>query len=114
MTPGEAIKRFCRDCVGSTQAVQQCQGDGLINGAEKNCLLFRFRLGRGRPSVKLIRQYCLYCAGGSFQEVRECADKGCPLFRFRFGRNPNYTQTFTRTKKPGLTGSFPSRIAVNG
>jgi len=86
MTPGKAIHRACVDCVGSPFAVKDCQGERLHDGP---CLFFRYRLGKGRPSVKLIRKYCLWCMGGSPKLVKDChSGLTCPLFAYRLGRNP--------------------------
>ena len=85
MTPGEAIRELCVDCVGSTHAGKNCQGDQLH---DRPCLLFRYRMGKGRPSVRLIRKYCLWCMGGSWKLVENCPSKACPLLPYRMGKNP--------------------------
>ena len=98
MTPGEAIRKFCVQCVVSPHEVKNCGGDKCLNGGcdDKGiCWFYRYRLGTGRPSVKLIRKYCLYCQGGSQDLVRECIEgeahsgiEACSLFPFRMGTNP--------------------------
>jgi hypothetical protein len=95
MTPGEAIRSFCIDCVGGVEhyrEVRECGGDHCLNGgcdSKGGCLFFPYRMGHGRPSVKLIRKTCLWCMGGSQDLVRECWTEGCALHPFRLGRNPN-------------------------
>ena len=47
--------------------------------------------------VKVIRQFCLNCVGGSAEEVRRCTcgpDSGhpCVLYPFRLGKNPYRTK----------------------
>jgi hypothetical protein len=38
--------------------------------------------------VKAIRQFCLWCMGGSSKEVDLCQSGHCPLHPFRYGKNP--------------------------
>jgi hypothetical protein len=85
LTPVQAIHKACVDCVGSPFAVKDCQGDGQYAGP---CLLFPHRLGKGRPSVKLIRKFCLYCMGGDAKLVRECHSRVCPFLCYRMAKNP--------------------------
>ena len=99
MTPGEAIHKFCVACAGSPFEVKDCGGDKCLNGGcypSGECWFYKFRLGKGRPSVKLLRRYCLYCACGDAEYVRDCPDgvnrkggEACSLYPFRFGTNPN-------------------------
>jgi hypothetical protein len=86
LTPVQAIHKVCVDCVGNPLAVKNCQGDGQLDGP---CLLFPYRLGKGRPSVKLIRKNCIYCMGGDEKLVRECHSSACPFHCYRMGKNPN-------------------------
>jgi hypothetical protein len=44
-----------------------------------------------RNPVKAIRQFCLYCMGGSSVEVKDCPSATCALYAFRHGRNPYRT-----------------------
>jgi hypothetical protein len=86
LTPVKAIHKVCVDCVGSPFEVKDCQGDKLYDGP---CLLYPYRMGKGRPSVKLIRKYCLWCMGGSPKLVKDCRSiSTCPLHLYRMGRNP--------------------------
>ena len=90
MTPLQAIRKVCVVCVGSVYEVKDCGGDNCLGaqGDENGvCYLSPYRLGKGRPSVKLIRKFCLECMGGSSKLVAECKSD-CPLQPYRFGKNP--------------------------
>jgi len=97
VTPLQAIRRFCIQCVGNEPfQVSTCGGDKCLNGGcDKNgvCYFYKYRMGKGRPSVKLIRKMCLWCQVGSDQFVRECGEVednlGCSLHPYRMGKNPN-------------------------
>jgi hypothetical protein len=91
-TPTQAVKHFCRNCCGGILSeVKKCGGDKEILGGQfENCMLFPYRFGKGRVSVKTIRKHCLMCMGGSKSGVRECPSEECALWKFRFGTNPNY------------------------
>ena len=41
--------------------------------------------------LRIIRSYCLNCAGGQMKEVRLCPSKDCPLWAFRMGKDPHKT-----------------------
>ena len=86
LTPRQAIRVHCLDCVGGVSDARDCQGDELFDGP---CILFPYRMGTGRPSVKLIRRLCLYCMGGSWELVEDCPSKNCQFLRYRMGKNPN-------------------------
>ena len=85
LTPGRAIREMCVDCVGKPSLVKDCQGDTLV---DRVCLFFRYRMGKGRPSVRTIRKHCLWCMGGSSKLVQDCSTRTCPLFSYRLGKNP--------------------------
>ena len=106
MTPLEAIRKICVECAGSPYEIKDCSGDACLGGQgdEKGvCHFFPFRLGKGRPSVKTIRKFCLECMGGSSKLVAECKSD-CPLHPYRFGKSP---------ARAGLTnkGSFKSSVS---
>ena len=113
-TPGHAIHSFCVQCAGSPFEVKDCGGDKCLNGGcDKNgvCWFYRHRLGKDRPSVKLIRRYCLWCQGGSSELVKNCIEgqnhngvEACSLFPYRQGRNP---------KRAGMGGKFAENHAVS-
>ncbi len=91
MTPLEAIRKICVACVGSPYEVNDCRGDQCLGGqGDENgiCFFYNYRIGKGRPSVKLIRRFCLECLGGRRQLVSECRCSDCPLHEYRFGKNP--------------------------
>ena len=83
-TPGRAIRKFCIDCVGGAGEISDCLGDKLYDGP---CLFYPYRMGKGRPSVRLIRKHCLWCMGGSEKLVRNCPSRACPLLPFRMGKS---------------------------
>jgi hypothetical protein len=86
LTPRRAIRKHCIDCVGSVPETRDCQGDKLFGDP---CLFYTYRMGRGRPSVRLIRKYCLQCMGGSVQLVRKCPSSKCPFIPWRMGHRTN-------------------------
>jgi hypothetical protein len=91
MTPLGAIRKVCVACVGSVYEVNDCGGDNCLGAhGDENafCYLFPYRLGKGRPSVKTIRKFCLECMGGSSRLVADCGNLDCPLRQYRFGKNP--------------------------
>ena len=87
-TPKEAIRAQCLACVGGhRKEIASCNGDGSIPGFHI-CPFHSYRLGKGRPSIKLIRKFCLQCMGGSKVFVKECSTVDCKVHAFRFGKNP--------------------------
>jgi len=85
-------------------------GQGNKEGA---CYFFLYRMGRGRPSVKLIRRFCLECMGGSQLLVRNCSTGECPVWPFRMGKNPNRAgigdaTRLNKLQKTLVSGGFPS------
>jgi len=102
LTPLKAIRKHCVSCVGSPYEVAKCGGDKMLGGqGDKNniCYFFPYRLGKGRPSVKTIRKFCLECMGGDkarrqqtkevLEGVENCPSLDCTLHLFRLGTNPN-------------------------
>ena len=82
-TPKHAVLLFCRQCVGEERGKKEnCQGD------EISCPFYRFRLGKGRPTVVHIRRQCLICMNGSKKEVADCETVDCSLWTYRLGNNP--------------------------
>ena len=55
---------------------------------EKKTQDVRDELPKYRNPVKVIRNKCLDCCGGSSKEVELCPIETCPLWRWRFGKNP--------------------------
>lgn len=88
MTPGRAIRTFCVSCCGGdSREVKSCDGDGK-DPAFDACPFHPYRMGRGRPSVKIIRKFCLHCMGGIPSLVRECDTVDCNCHPYRTGKNP--------------------------
>lgn len=121
MTPLEAVRAFCTDCIGgNSHDVGNCGGDKCKNGGCDEhgiCWFFRYRLGKGRPSVKLMRRMCLFCQGEAEQFVRECSSTTCPLHPFRMGKNPNRKgmggSTRNSLKKEPVSGGFRDFFATS-
>ena len=90
LTPGRAIRYRCLECVGfNTAEVRDCGGDELLkDDTTVTCPLYRYRLGKGRPSVRTIRKECLYCMCGSSKAVEDCPSILCALWPYRRGHNP--------------------------
>ncbi len=85
LTPGKAIRQNCIDCMGQASEVKGCGGDTLREGP---CLFYPYRMGRGRPKLKLIRSFCLYCMQNQVKLIKECPTENCPFHPYRMGRNP--------------------------
>jgi len=93
LTPKKAVVAFCQECICSVlgRDIKECKGDTLHTGS---CPFFKYRLGRGRPSVKTIRQQCKACMNGNLQLINDCANASCALHTYRMGKNPS------RARKP--------------
>ena len=88
MTPGRAIRIFCLGCTGGVYGeVESCDGDGT-DPAYHACPFHPYRMGRGRPSVRITRKFCLQCMGETPSLVRECETIDCPCHLYRMGKNP--------------------------
>ena len=101
MTPRKATRAMCLRCTADDfGAVRDCP--------ETGCPIYPYRKGKGRPSVKTIRQFCLtVCWSGSKREVRECNGDSarCPLWSYRMGKNPNRSGQGTKTNlNPEVSG----------
>jgi hypothetical protein len=85
-TPVKAIRKFCLWCM------KENKKEVLSCPAEK-CILWKYRMGKGRPKLRQIRQKCLECSGNSIFERNNCKlgspDKdNCSLYPYRFGKRP--------------------------
>jgi hypothetical protein len=96
VTPGRAIRLHCIECVDSYKDVKDCGGDKLLSGGQ--CPLYPYRLGKGRPSVKVIRKECIACMNGQFSLIPDCPSKYCALYPFRMGKVPSRAGRFMRKK----------------
>ncbi len=114
-TPLQSIRQFCVQCVGgSPPEVRNCGGEKCLNGAGSRsgkCWFYKYRMGRGRPSVKQIHQVCLWCQGGNIDFVKDCLEGeshhrilACPLYPYRMGTNP---------KRSGVGGKLPQTTPVS-
>ena len=82
------------------------QGDG-----KGVCHFYPYRMGTGRPKMRLLRAYCLKCMNGSPSLVRLCPSQKCRIWMYRMGHNPKRAGQGDegRLKKPlnrVLTGVF--------
>lgn len=86
LSPKETIRMQCLACVGGHRKdVESCDGD---DPAFHQCPYHPYRLGKNRPSIKILRQFCLQCLGDSLTFVRECETQGCFNHPYRLGKNP--------------------------
>ncbi len=101
LTPSQAIRKFCIQCVGTYQQVPTCGGNKIPEGFghKGECFFYQYRMKKGRPSVKLIRRMCLECQGKSAYWVKHCQDAECPLYEFRFGKNPKYSEEYRQKRR---------------
>lgn len=97
LRPLKAIRQFCCHCVGSSNEVRDCQGDTIIGvnpDGYWTCPLHEYRFGH-KPvksllsPLKAIHRHCVYCMGGSNEEIKLCVDDDCFLHPFKLGHNPN-------------------------
>lgn len=88
MTPSQAVKIKCVDCLGLNQfnqaEVKACQGDTCKTGP---CPIFPFRLGKRIP-VRVFRWFCIQCMGGQRHLVADCPSIKCAVYPYRLGTNP--------------------------
>ncbi len=83
LTPGETIRKRCVNCCGNNYAnVRSCD-------AKSKCPFHKYRLGTGRPSVKVLRKFCLLCMCEVSKAVQDCLQTNCEMFEYRFGTSPN-------------------------
>ena len=80
LTPLRSIRKRCIDCQETRTDVRNCEFD--------DCALYPLRIGKGRPKLKDIRAYCLWCCLNNVLEVKLCPTKSCPLWIYRLGKNP--------------------------
>ena len=56
--------------------------------------------------LKAIKERCIDCSGGSFNEVKVCTATNCALYPFRLGKNP-----FSKKGKRVLTDDQRKELA---
>ena len=82
-TPLDTIRLQCLQCCGQKYTeVRTCD-------AEKMCVFHKYRMGRGRPSVKLFKKYCLSCMCSNLRAVENCTTTDCIVHPYRFGKRVN-------------------------
>jgi hypothetical protein len=88
-SPARTIRAHCHYCVQSRSdsEVENCTGH-IVFATGKPCPFYEYRMGNKRPSVKVMRKYCLECMGGSKEAVKECETEDCLIHPYRFGKNP--------------------------
>jgi hypothetical protein len=91
-SPSRTIRAHCHYCVQSRSdsEVGNCTGH-IVFATGKPCPFYEYRMGNKRPSVKIMRQFCLECVGGSKKAVGDCETSDCLIHPFRFGKNPART-----------------------
>ena len=91
-SPSLAIRAYCHYCVQSRSDsdVENCTAH-FVFATGKSCPFYEYRTGNKRPSVKVMRRFCLECEGGSKEAVKECSINDCLIHHFRFGKNPSLT-----------------------
>lgn len=89
-SPSRTIQAHCHYCVQSRSEteVENCTGHFVFATGGKPCPFYEYRMGNKRPSVKVMRRFCLECEGGSKEAVKECSTSDCLIHPFRFGKNP--------------------------
>lgn len=88
-SPSRTIRAQCHYCVQSRSDadVENCTGH-IVFATGKPCPFYEYRRGNKRPSVKVMRKYCLECMSGSKAAVKECETEDCLIHPYRFGKNP--------------------------
>ena len=81
-TPLTSVRRYCvkECCINQPNEVLKCPA--------KDCVFWKFRMGVGRVSVKIIRARCFDCGEGTSLAVKNCEFPDCPLYKYRLGKNP--------------------------
>lgn len=88
-SPSQTIQTYCHYCVQSRSDldVKSCTGH-IVLTTGKPCPFYEYRSGKKRPSVKVLRKFCLDCMAGGVEAIRECPTTDCQIYPFRFGKNP--------------------------
>jgi len=106
LTPGRAIRKFCLWCCETSNEVKLCPAT--------DCILWKYRSGKGRPKLSIIRAKCLKdCDGEGWKSVKDCQfdgkkEKFCPLWPYRLGKRP--TLSFLKGSAPPSKRSIPKGL----
>lgn len=55
--------------------------------------------------LKAIKQHCIFCGDGTYNELKNCQCTDCELWHFRFGKNPYLSE-----KRKNLPNNFKYQI----
>lgn len=89
MTPRQAVKENCRICLSGTNGRQSVNETQCVS---QICPLCKVARHETHFRVKMIKEFCLHCNGGSIKETDACNGKlihpnrMCPLFPFKNGK----------------------------
>jgi hypothetical protein len=91
-SPQQTIRAYCHYCIQSRLVadVENCTGD-IVHATGKPCPFYEYRVGQKRPSVKIMRRFCLECQGNNMAFVLECEMEDCLIHPYRMGKNPART-----------------------
>jgi hypothetical protein len=91
-SPQQTIRAYCHYCIQnrSDTEVENCTGF-LVFATGKPCPFYKYPMSGKRPSVKVMRKFCLECMGGNKEFVRDCTTNDCLIHPYRMGRNPART-----------------------
>jgi len=86
LTPLKSARAFCLWCCFDSQLeVRLCPVE--------TCPLWKYRLGKGRITLKILRSKCKDCDPEGYKSIKNCPFDGvsdilCPLHPYRLGRRP--------------------------
>lgn len=87
MTPKESLRAYCVHCCGGQYSgVESCDAN---KEGWHICPFHPYRMGKGRPSVRVFRKFCLQCMGGHVAMVTDCETRDCFCHPYRMGKNPS-------------------------
>ena len=87
LTPLMTVRAYCLQCTGGVSP-ECCDAN---DPQYHVCPFYQYRKGKGRPSVKIFRKFCLNCMGGYSDLVRDCGTTDCLCYPYRMGSNPAMT-----------------------
>ena len=101
-SPVKSARAYCLWCCGGqSNEVKLCPD-------KEGCVLWPYRFGRGRITLRIIRKKCLNCDGEGIKSIRNCVfngvdDEFCPLYPYRLGHRP---------LRDGARGTSPTNPAI--